>query len=389
MLDLQTATDVPAAAWHASPHVTLWRDGLVVLLDPEAPNWIATDVRGARILSWLDGRTALEEVVARYAREHGVELAKAWLHVDRFVREAERRGFASPSPRQATPYEGRARHLEPRLRELWLHTNNSCNLACKHCLVASGPDGDRGLESGRLMELVDEAAGLGVERFYATGGEPFLRSDAFDLVERITRTHGRELRVLTNGLLFHGALLERLRRQDPARLRLQVSLDGATAEVNDAVRGRGSFARILAGVRTLVAEGFAPTLSTVVTRANAGQMVEMVRLAKELGVAGWHLLWIHKKGRWASLNGSFVQPEALHARLREAQAEAERLGVVIDNVQSFRERVNGHAGTRLDLSSAAVESLCVYSDGRVFPSAATAQYEQLALGRWTGGNLDE
>ncbi len=386
-MDLQTVSD--RTPWHVVPHVTLERNGLVVLLDPDAPNWIATDARGARILSWLEGRSSQGEITARYAREFGVDLAKAWLHVDRFLREADRRGFASRERRSPAPFPGRSRYLVPRLRELWLHTNNSCNLACEHCLVSSGPDGDVGLDGARLVELIDEAASLGVERFYFTGGEPFLRKDAFDLVQRVTRHHQRELRILTNGILFRGALLDRLRGQDPSRLRLQVSLDGATAAVNDAVRGRGSFEKILAGVRELVASGFPPTLSTVITRDNVGQMLEMVRLTKDLGAASWHLLWIHKKGRWANVNGAFVPPATLYPQLRGAQEEAERLGVVIDNVEAFRERVNGNPGTRLDLSSAGVESLCVYSDGRVYPSAATVQYDTLEMGRWTGGNLAE
>jgi radical SAM protein with 4Fe4S-binding SPASM domain len=385
-MDLKTTERTP---WHAVPHVTLERNGLVVLLDPEAPNWVATDPRGARILSWLDGRSLRDEITARYAGEFEVDLAKAWLHVDRFLREAERRGFASREQPLADPYPGRSRYLVPRLRELWLHTNNSCNLACEHCLVSSGPDGDAGLDGARLVELIDEAADLGVQRFYFTGGEPFLRKDAFDLVERVTRHHAKELRILTNGILFRGSLLDRLRGQDPSRLRLQVSLDGATASVNDAVRGGGSFERILAGVRELVAAGFAPTVSTVITQANVGQMREMVRLAKELGAASWHLLWIHKKGRWANLNGAFVPPATLYPQLRRAQEEADRIGVVIDNIEAFRERVNGHPGTRIDLSSAGVESLCVYSDGRVYPSAATVQYEALELGRWAGGNLGD
>jgi sulfatase maturation enzyme AslB (radical SAM superfamily) len=211
-MELQTVTD--RTSWHAAPHVRLERSGLVVLLDPDTPNWIATDSRGARILSWLDGRSSRDELAARYAREFGVELAKAWIHVDRFLREAGRRGFAGQEPRPAAPYPGRARCLVPRLKELWLHSNNSCNLACAHCLVSSGPDGDPGLDHARLIELIDEAAALGVERFYFTGGEPFLRKDAFDLVERVTAHHQRELRVLTNGILFRGAVLDRLRAQD-------------------------------------------------------------------------------------------------------------------------------------------------------------------------------
>ena len=384
-MDLQTVTD--RTPWHAPRHVALERNEIVVLLDPDAPNWIATDGRGARILSWLDGRSSLEEIAARYARELGVEAAKAWLHVNRFVREAQRRGFASPEPFATPAYAGRARYLAPRLRELWVHTNNSCNLSCEHCLVSSGPDGDRGLEGTQLAALLDEACALGVERFYFTGGEPFYRRDLFDHVESVTRGHGRELTVLTNGLLFQGAVLDRLRGQDHERLRLQVSLDGATAPTNDAVRGDGTFPRILGGIRTLVAEGFPPTVSTVITRDNVGEMTEMVRLVKELGAAAWHLIWIHKKGRWADLNGSFVAPAALYTHLRRAQEEAERLGVVIDNVEAWRRRVNGVPGTRVDLSNAGVESLCVYSDGRVYPSAATVQYDALELGRWSPGTL--
>jgi radical SAM protein with 4Fe4S-binding SPASM domain len=384
-MDLQTTTD--RTPWHAPRHVALERNGLVVLLDPEAPNWIATDARGARILSWLDGRSTLDEVAARYAREFGVDGAKAWLHVHRFVREAQRRAFASPEPFAAPPYAGRARYVAPRLREVWVHTNNSCNLSCQHCLVSSGPDEDRGMEPERLSALVDEAAAIGVERFYFTGGEPFYRRDIFDHVERVTRHHRRDLTILTNGLLFHGAVLDRLRTQDAERLRLQVSLDGASAASNDPVRGTGTFPRILEGIRTLVDSGFPPTVSTVITRDNVGEMVDMVRLVKDLGAAAWHLIWIHKKGRWADLNGSFVPPAVLYAHLRKAQEEAERLAVVIDNVEAWRQRVNGAPGSRIDLSNAGVESLCVYSDGRVYPSAATVQYADLELGRWTGGNL--
>jgi len=386
-MDQPTLAERPR--WHVPPHVRMQRDGVVVLLDPEAPNWIATDARGAAILSWLEGAASLDEVAARYAAGFGIENAKARLHVDRLVGEARRRGFASTGRAERPRYEGRAAHLAPRLDELWVHTNNSCNLACEHCLVGSGPEGDRGMEAERVAALVDEAAALGAGRFYFTGGEPFYRAGIFDLVERVTRRHGRELRVLTNGLLFHGAIRERLEAQDRERLRLQVSLDGATALTNDPVRGAGTYPRILAGIRVLVEAGFATTVSTVITRENVGEMADMVRLVGELGAEAWHLIWIHRKGRWADSNGPFVPPARLIEELRKAEAEAARRGVVIDNVESYRRRVNGAAGTRIDLSNAGVSSVCVYSDGRVYPSAATVQYGDLELGRWTGGNLGE
>jgi radical SAM protein with 4Fe4S-binding SPASM domain len=369
------------------PHVVLERGGTYVLLDPETPNWIATDARGASILSWLDGRSSLEEIAARYAQTFGVEAPKAWLHVNRLVRDAERCAFASAAPFPASAYPGRAHFLSAGLRELWVHTNNSCNLACEHCLVSSAPGADAGMQTQRVLLLLDEAAALGVTRFYFTGGEPFYRRDAFELIERVTRHHQRELHVLTNGILFQGAVLERLREQDRRLLNLQVSLDGATPLTNDPIRGAGTHAKILSGIRNLVEAAFSTTISTVVTRRNAGEMADMVRLVHRLGARSWHLIWVHKKGRWAELSGAFVEPDVLHRELQKAQAEALRLGVTIDNVAAFRQRVNGAPGSRIDLSNAAVSSVCVYSDGRVYPSAATVQYAALELGRWTGGNL--
>src|SRR5205823_6651242 len=71
--------------------------------------------------------TTFEEVAARYARELAVDAAKAWHHVDYFVREAARHGFASREPFAREPYAGRAHHLTPRLRELWLHELFVCS----------------------------------------------------------------------------------------------------------------------------------------------------------------------------------------------------------------------------------------------------------------------
>ncbi len=74
-MDLQTVTRT--TPWQVPEYLTLERDDLVVALDPEKPNWIATDARGARILGWLDGHRFLDEVASLYALELGVDNAKA------------------------------------------------------------------------------------------------------------------------------------------------------------------------------------------------------------------------------------------------------------------------------------------------------------------------
>jgi|GEM_PF-4310619 len=159
------------------------RNGRVLLIDPEAPHWIATDTEGARIIRYLDGRKTLSDIAAAYSRDHGTDWAKGWLHCRTLLQEALRSGFISTSPFVRAPYPGRAEVLElDRLSELWLHVINACNLSCAHCLVDSSPAGNPGEGTDFWHRTIDQGLSLGVERFCITGGEPFLRSDIFDLI---------------------------------------------------------------------------------------------------------------------------------------------------------------------------------------------------------------
>ena len=65
---------------------------------------------------------------------------------------------------------------------------------------------------------------------------------------------------------------------------VQISLDGATAEVNDAVRGLGSHAMAIRAMEHLAAAGFRGfKIFVVVTRQNTGQLGEFKALADRYG----------------------------------------------------------------------------------------------------------
>jgi pyruvate-formate lyase-activating enzyme len=138
---------------------------------------------------------------------------------------------------------------------LWLYTNFDCNLACDYCCARSSPKAPRrALGVDRVRRLAAEAADAGVNELLLTGGEPFLLPDIDELVAACTARLPTTL--LTNGMLFRGARLERLRRMDRDRLAVQISLDSATAEPHDRHRGRGTWQRAVDGIRIAQAEGF-------------------------------------------------------------------------------------------------------------------------------------
>lgn len=147
------------------------------------------------------------------------------------------------------------------LSTLWFNTGTLCNITCVNCYIESSPRNDAlvYLTAAEVARFLDEAAREAPElrEVGFTGGEPFLNRELPAMLEDAL---GRGLRVLvlTNGMrpmmLKRRALLA-LKEAHGARLALRVSLDHHTAAGHDALRGQGSFAKALEGLRWLAEHG--------------------------------------------------------------------------------------------------------------------------------------
>lgn len=155
------------------------------------------------------------------------------------------------------------------LDELWFQIGGTlCNLTCHHCFISCSPRNESfGLMAKEeVLRTLEESRAHGVKEYYFTGGEPFLHPDIVEILEA-TLAIGPAT-VLTNGTLFKEAALERLARAERDSLyslELRVSIDGYSAETNDPIRGDGTFARAMNGVRRLVAHGFLPIVTVAQT----------------------------------------------------------------------------------------------------------------------------
>jgi len=158
-----------------------------------------------------------------------------------------------------------------------------CNLHCRHCLSADMRETiSAELDFEQCRSFIDELDRMEVFQINFGGGEPFLRKDLCDILD-YAHSKGITTCVSTNGIMLDENLVKKLGRMK--LLRIQVSLDGATAATNDAIRGSGTYERILEGIARLVRQGF-PHLSinTVVTRANFFEIEQLCELAYSYGV---------------------------------------------------------------------------------------------------------
>ncbi|NOZ93318.1 MAG: radical SAM protein [Acidobacteria bacterium] len=166
-----------------------------------------------------------------------------------------------------------------RLEEVWLNLTNRCNLRCITCFKDAGPAYKSELSTQELVDLIDQIPSLVTGRVILSGGEPLLREDV-DLILEALAKRNLEIFIITNGTLIDRSRAERLARLP--HLVVQVSLDGSCPEVNDGIRGSGSFERALAGARNLAELGVDVRIYPTVTKLNIEDLPQLQRLYKTL-----------------------------------------------------------------------------------------------------------
>lgn len=146
----------------------------------------------------------------------------------------------------------------------------ACNLSCVHCLSSSGRRDPRELSTAQCKAVIDELEQMQVFYVNIGGGEPTVRPDFWELVDYATEHHVG-VKFSTNGIKITPEVAQRLAGSD--YVDVQISLDGATAEINDAVRGPGSYATAMRAMQNLADAGFRGfKISVVMTSHNVGQL---------------------------------------------------------------------------------------------------------------------
>ncbi|GAB3363948.1 mycofactocin radical SAM maturase [Amycolatopsis echigonensis] len=189
----------------------------------------------------------------------------------------------------------------------------ACNLSCVHCLSSSGRRDPRELSTEECKALIDEFERMQVFYVNIGGGEPTVRSDFWELVDYATEHHVG-VKFSTNGIKITEDVAKRLAGSD--YVDVQISLDGATEEVNDHVRGPGSYRTAIRAMENLAAAGFGNfKISVVVTRQNAGQLDDFKAIADRYG-AQLRLTRLRPSGRgadvWDELHPTAAQQRELY-----------------------------------------------------------------------------
>jgi radical SAM protein with 4Fe4S-binding SPASM domain len=164
---------------------------------------------------------------------------------------------------------------------LHLEIIGACNLTCKHCFAGALPRNQSPLLLSEMDSLFAELAAIGSFRLGLTGGEPLMRNDLFDILDSAT-DNGLHPCLTTNGLLIDRSTAIELGKRE--LVWLNVSLEGATAESNDTIRGEGVFDQVIERLRIL-SDHARFTLAFTLTSLNFDEADRCAELAQRVGAS--------------------------------------------------------------------------------------------------------
>ena len=251
--------------------------------------------------------------------------------------------------------------FEKNARNIFFHILTRCNLRCRHCYINPAQHGKETLPLGTitswLKALIDKTQ---ASNLIFIGGEPTLHPDLPLLIRTARKIGYASITVDTNGFFFN-RILEKVTPEELDYF--SVGLDGSCKDVNDRIRGHGSYDKCVAGIREALGKGFKVSLIYTVSRLNISDLKNMPHFLKSMGIHRFFVQVIGIRGKSAQHKDQKLQLtkrewSTVVARVANQAAD---LGIHITYPKVFLDRAEP-----FECAGLVAENYFVFPNGRVY-----------------------
>ncbi|MES2285832.1 MAG: GTP 3',8-cyclase MoaA [Bacteroidota bacterium] len=164
---------------------------------------------------------------------------------------------------------------------LRISLTDACNLRCVYCMpnekVLVTPSAKL-MQVGEIENLAKVFVGLGVKKIRLTGGEPLLRKDAKEIIQKLSKLPV-ELTISTNAVLVD----QYIETFKAANIRsVNVSLDTLNPDEFFAITKRGDFKKIMSNIYLLLSQNFKVKVNMVVMKGiNEHAILDFISWTKD------------------------------------------------------------------------------------------------------------
>jgi len=163
-----------------------------------------------------------------------------------------------------------------------ISVTQKCNFRCIYChREGQQPNFTVEMSAEEIERIVRVAASLGVWGVKLTGGEPLLRNDIIEIVQRISSISGiKDVSITTNGF-FLAQYADRLKEAGLSRV--NVSLDTLNPEKFKAITGVDAHENVVEGIIKAAKAGLNPVKVNMVLlkSINEDEVEDMIKFAGE------------------------------------------------------------------------------------------------------------
>ncbi len=207
------------------------------------------------------------------------------------------------------------------IRDLRVSLTDRCNFRCFYCLPNGEPPlarKDTILTFEEIVRISEIFVSLGIEKIRLTGGEPLIRRDVEQLVEKLSTLKPRlkDLALTTNGYTFPRRA-ENLKRAGLDRV--TISLDSLKRENFKRITGVDALPNVLESIDAAARVGLTPVkINAVVVRGwNDDELVDFARFARETGVSMRFIEFMPLDSGHEWRRESIVSGREIHKKINE------------------------------------------------------------------------
>lgn len=194
---------------------------------------------------------------------------------------------------------------------LRISLTDTCNFRCTYCMpneeISVLPH-KKLMQVGEIEQIAKVFVTLGVTKIRLTGGEPLVRKDAKEIIEKVSQLPVT-LTLTTNGVLLH-KYLDTL--QNAHIHSLNVSIDSLQAAKFQRITQRNSFQQVWDNILLLVKNNFHIKINVVVMRGiNDDEIIDFIALTQALPLHVRFIEFMPFEGNAWEKNNVFTTQEML------------------------------------------------------------------------------
>lgn len=266
------------------------------------------------------------------------------------------------------------------------HITDRCNLRCTHC-YQEDYSGSNELDLDGLKQVADEIIRT-LSKWEKkgdvaiTGGEPLLKEEMFPLIHYLESADEiSSLDILSNGTLINDKNLAQI--QELTKLRcVQLSLEGAFPESNDAIRGKGTFKKVIKAIRSLRGGGISVNIMFTLQRRNVGDIPSLIDLAVAEGISVLTVERFVPTGSGTKIRNELLSPKEIKKVFEYISERAEQeinrggltsisrsrpLWVMCNSNRVFPDIATSNKDAAGGICSIGLDGLCILPDATVLP----------------------